>query len=63
MCTAIMDLRLKGQLIKDGDSNDGTEICMSDDDIPLSEKWNNFLEERKWKITTTTNNCEPRVKN
>lgn len=54
--------RLKGQLIKDGDSNAGTEICMSDDDIPLSEEWNKFLEERKWKITTITNNCESRVK-
>lgn len=53
----------EGQLIKGGDSNAGREICMSDDDIPLSEKWNNFLEGRKWKIATTTNNCEPRVKN
>lgn len=43
MCTAIMVRRLKGQLIKERDSNAGTEICMSDDDIPLSEKRNNFI--------------------
>ena len=54
--------RIRNRIISDSDSDtDSNRYNLIEDDVPLSERWKNLRNQRKWKIPTATVNFEPQV--
>nr|XP_033331394.1 piggyBac transposable element-derived protein 4-like [Megalopta genalis]XP_033331633.1 piggyBac transposable element-derived protein 4-like [Megalopta genalis]XP_033332067.1 piggyBac transposable element-derived protein 4-like [Megalopta genalis] len=55
--------RSRNRIISDSssESESAVESDMTDEDVPLCERWKNILRQRKWNIPTATQNFTPQV--